>query len=400
MKNLLIIDAKYTLYKKLSETFTESFRNGLKMIAGNFKIELKSESQFEEQYGALKSSLDVSGPLKKRMQQLLDSFFGVDVLSAEKVIDFINESSGKDNKLLFQIDRLFNYADLSYIKMHYEVVLFASTTNPIKQLMLTVLLGESIDIELLSFNKITQIENWSADKIFIVSQRPFYIRDRVLSGVSHGAGFNYKTNFIYFTLPEMKYEKIQKFNEEANVLSIYWEVFSLKLLAQKLIMVNSYAKGELDLKKLKHIGLFFDQRLIKTLIEKNYLHDFYPIVFELHDPLSNRFKDDIHIFFSKLWTIARRHGKLGFEGLEETCKQITEIHIAMENKLGRSIIDINNTSGFLCFVRRSLMAELFGSILNDPKFNEELVKRCPSATITFPRTELLSSSLINDIPVG
>jgi len=301
---------------------------------------------------------------------------------------------------MFQIDRLFNYADLSYLKIHFDVLFYVSSVNPVKQLMLTALLSESIDSELLAFGTVSQIEHRPVEKVFIVSQRPFFIRDNVLDKAPQMAEFNYKTNFVYFTLPDLPYEKILKFNEEANALNIYWEVFSLKLLSQKLLLVNSHAKGELDLTKLRRVGLFFDQRLINSLVEKNYLHDFYPVVFELHDPLSNRFKEDIHIFFSKLWTIAKRHDKLGVEGLEEACKQISQVHQAIESKHGRRVIDINNSPDFMCFVRRSLMAKLFDSVFKDPSFREAFEMQCPFSTITFPRTELFSSTLIADFPVA
>jgi len=74
-KNLLIIDAKYALYRPLAESFVESFRKGLTLIAANLKLELKPDIQFEQEYATLKSLLNASDSFEKRMQQLLDRFF-------------------------------------------------------------------------------------------------------------------------------------------------------------------------------------------------------------------------------------------------------------------------------------------------------------------------------------
>jgi hypothetical protein len=400
-KDLLIIDTKYTLYEYSNSNFKISLQEGLKQIAEHFKLAFVVEYQYDEVYETIKKSLDESLSLDSRLQFVLDQFFGKDSILANKFTDYVEtKTKSSSGRFIFEVENLFNFADLTYLKVHYEVVFYSAIRNPLKRLLLNVFLSNLIDVESLYFEKIPNLANWKPSKVFTVSQRPNHMKKRVISILNPEQIFNYKKNFVYFTNPYLPIEIIEKFNIEANELQLFWETFNLKLLSQKLLLVKSFASNELKESKLKFVGVFFNKKILRNLIIKNFVQDFYPVVFLLHDPLSNRYNENISIFYAKAPQIAKRHHKYELPEIAETCSKISEIHDNLKQLRNASIVDINNTKDYMQFVSRILTSKLFDDIFKDPEFLLELKALSSTIKISFPKTRLLESSNISDSSGG
>lgn len=381
---IILIDIKSVILYSLNENFNDSLSQGLKIIKKKFNLNTKNNQSITELQKKYKNSKE-----EMSVKNILDLFFkNLEEKTTQKICDFIKnntifkfEKNNKYEKLFYEkIDNL-NNNDISELKQisNLKLILCENEISKFEKKIIEIIFPENKTEIIYLGENLNLIKK---EKTYIISKRPEFINNFLSK---KKINFDFKNFFIYFDNLWLN-EKRDFFDLQANKFSIKWDLLILKNLKNKIKIIEDIKNKKIEEKNLLKIGINFSTKILYKEKVRNFINDFFPLIFVPYDCTSKRDNDDFNVIMAKITESLIFRGIRDYDSINEKCEEIKNTLISWENKYNRKILFSNTIKNYCVYYDRFHCYNFFNKILENEDFKKKLDKSFPGVKIKYPKT--------------
>lgn len=290
MTEVVLIDIQMSIVTLMGSTFKEIFQNLLEFAAKSHDISILP-NVYPEIKRKLKKLFENETNSELIWSSIIHEFVGPNInISISAIVKNWIDSKPENIKII--IDPHFKPFCLKILERFYQVCFFVPTKNKVEKVFYECLLHNIIpnskvfnysDLELSELIKKTANE-----ELFIVSARPRKLKEKMLSFEKINSVFNFRTNFIFFWNYNLYNETILYYDEQLIELGITWDIFNLKFLASRLLIMRKIRCKEINSSDLVLVQIYNSPEYINKGINLNLFYEGYPVIYSFAHPLSKR----------------------------------------------------------------------------------------------------------------
>ena len=290
MTEVVLIDIQMSIVTLIGSTFEEIFQNLLEFTAKSHDISILPYV-YPEIKRKLKKLYENETNSELIWSSIIYEYFGPNLtISISEIVKNWIDSKPENIKII--IDPHFKPFCLKILERFYQVRFFVPTKDKVEKEFYECLLHHIIPNSKV-FNYLDSelselIKNTANEELFIVSARPRKLKEKMLSFEKINSVFNFRTNFIFFRNYNLYNETILYYDEQLIELGISWDIFNLKFLASRLLIMRKIRSKEIDSSDLVLVQIYNSPEYINKGVNLNLFYEGYPVIYSFAHPLSKR----------------------------------------------------------------------------------------------------------------
>ena len=402
MKPAIIIDAKNTIL------FREQRKSAAQMNLFLHSLEKKLATQglfpsFEAARPRLEEALSGEATPAENLRNAVSLYFGKKVEKESMISYFYSLCVPMLQSHLPHyfdpFDDLFQADDYASLAELYDVHFYYKTKNPIKRVVIQLILDKIIDIKKLHFiskpEPVRAFSQLKVQELFVISVSAESVDKLIIAPNKNLEGFDFPRQFLKMATPLIDRARRNKFEVEAHSKGSNFQVtVSLKHLRNRLSIIQGFNKGILLRSNVVIFSIYFPYDILHKQIKNRVIIDYLPLIFHFQDPLAEILPEQIDVVMMK--------NSMLFGELNLSKDSVMEYIKMMAGSLGRhqplnSMLFVNSFEMAPYTFYRSLMNDLFHQTLDSPDFKKSLENDLPGYKVTAPLSASFGPSTFPEV---